>query len=426
MRIAVWHNLPSGGGKRALYDHVAYLVSKGHYVESWCPPSADQTFLPLSHLVTEHVVPLDAVVPSRRLTLQQLASDTSEAVRAMDHHCLACAREIAKGNFDVLYANSCSSFRVTSIGRQVNLPKVLYLQEPYRWLYEALPDPPWAANSRPAHWWFYASRLRAEVDRSITMRLRAVQLREEVRNAAAFDVILCNSFFSRESILRAYGINSRVCYLGVDTETFRLDVPSATRGNFFLTVGALVAEKNSDFLIRSLGLRADRSWPLVWVANFVDTKIRARALQLADDLGVQLDLRVAVDDRMLIDLYKTAGLFLYAPRLEPFGFAPLEAAACGLPAVAVAEAGVRETVVHGQSGVLVGADLAEFAAAIDAVLSTPVQVSTLGSRARSFVEERWSLRAAGRRLEEILIDMATSARSSDPLAVPAPSNPNTH
>jgi len=35
MKIAVWHNLPSGGGKRALYHHVRGLVERGHRVESW-------------------------------------------------------------------------------------------------------------------------------------------------------------------------------------------------------------------------------------------------------------------------------------------------------------------------------------------------------------------------------------------------------
>ena len=37
MRIAVWHNLLSGGAKRALHDHVRGLVMRGHHVESWSP-----------------------------------------------------------------------------------------------------------------------------------------------------------------------------------------------------------------------------------------------------------------------------------------------------------------------------------------------------------------------------------------------------
>jgi hypothetical protein len=58
MKIAVWHNLPSGGGKRALYYHVKGLVERGHTVESWCPSTAAQSYLPLSELITEHIIPL--------------------------------------------------------------------------------------------------------------------------------------------------------------------------------------------------------------------------------------------------------------------------------------------------------------------------------------------------------------------------------
>ena len=58
MRIAVWHNLNSGGGKRALYYHVKGLVERGHYVVSYCPDTVDQDFLPLSDLVEERVFPL--------------------------------------------------------------------------------------------------------------------------------------------------------------------------------------------------------------------------------------------------------------------------------------------------------------------------------------------------------------------------------
>ena len=61
MRIAVWHNLPSGGAKRALHDQVRGLVGRGHVVESWCPPTADQEFLSIGQLVPEHVVPLEMI-----------------------------------------------------------------------------------------------------------------------------------------------------------------------------------------------------------------------------------------------------------------------------------------------------------------------------------------------------------------------------
>jgi glycosyltransferase involved in cell wall biosynthesis len=40
-------------------------------------------------------------------------------------------------------------------------------------------------------------------------------------------------------------------------------------------------------------------------------------------------------------------MMLNAPGLELFGLAPLEANACGMPVVAVVEAGIRETITDG-------------------------------------------------------------------------------
>ena len=51
LKIAVFHNLPSGGAKRALYDHVKYLASSGHEVDVFVPETANESFLPLAGIV---------------------------------------------------------------------------------------------------------------------------------------------------------------------------------------------------------------------------------------------------------------------------------------------------------------------------------------------------------------------------------------
>jgi hypothetical protein len=40
VRIAVFHNLPSGGGKRALCNLVKHLVRVGHHVDVYVPSTA--------------------------------------------------------------------------------------------------------------------------------------------------------------------------------------------------------------------------------------------------------------------------------------------------------------------------------------------------------------------------------------------------
>src|SRR5258705_6351165 len=68
-------------------------------------------------------------------------------------------------------------------------------------------------------------------------------------------------------------------------------------------------------------------------------------LELAETVGVDLQIRMIVPDEELVEILNRAALLLYTPSLEPFGFAPLEANACATPVVAGCEGGVRGTVV---------------------------------------------------------------------------------
>nr|WP_243687281.1 hypothetical protein [Methanobacterium formicicum] len=46
MKIAVFHNLPTGGAKRALYNSVEFL-SRDHQVDVFVPSLADEDYLSL-------------------------------------------------------------------------------------------------------------------------------------------------------------------------------------------------------------------------------------------------------------------------------------------------------------------------------------------------------------------------------------------
>src|SRR5581483_9311683 len=86
--------------------------------------------------------------------------------------------------------------------------------------------------------------------------------------------------------------------------------------------------------------------------------------RLANACSVEFEPRTRVSDEEIVDLLNRAMMMAYAPRLEPFGLAPLEANACGLPVIGVAEGGVRETVVDGVTGLHVEHDPGAVAAAI--------------------------------------------------------------
>lgn len=382
MRIAVWHNLPSGGGMRAMFDHVRGLVARGHAVEVWCPPTADRDFLPLGDLVKEHVIPLGPpeALPLRMINRSGFRSNVYGRLRSLDVHCQMVAREIGD-RFDVLFAGSSRAFRVASIGRHIAIPSVLYLPEPYRRLYEAQPGLAWVEDG-----W----ALRRGWRRVAT---------EERRNAAAFDRVLVNSLFSRESLLRTYGLDAEVCYLGVDTDRF---CPGGEPGSHLIGVGAIAPNKNIEFVLRALGRVVPVRPRLIWVGNVAKPAYLEQLSEVARAEGVEFEARIGISDEMLIDLLQTALAMVYAPRLEPFGFAPLEANACGTPVVAVAEGGVRETVRDGRTGLLRSHDENDFADALQQLIADDDLRRTLGLGGRSWAEEFWSLDAAVGRLEGVL------------------------
>ena len=137
----------------------------------------------------------------------------------------------------------------------------------------------------------------------------------------------------------------------------------------------------------------------MWAANIVDKGYAAMLNELARDVGVTLDLRPKVSDQELLELLRTAGLFLCAPRLEPFGLAPLEASACGLARPSgAAQAGTRESIIEGQNGFLTAPDEASFAHKIDEALADKGRLQEMGRQAREIVEQKWCTAARGGRV----------------------------
>jgi glycosyltransferase involved in cell wall biosynthesis len=409
MNIAVWHNLPSGGGKRALYHHVNGLVERGHSVECWCPSSADRLYLPLADFAPEHVIPLHRPDSTRGLALRA-ASYHLDALRLRRQSRKAAqqfAREVA-GRFDVVFANSCHFYGASSVTPYVSAPCVMYLQEPFRPLYEANPAIPWVWVDVPKGGEKWLARTARSLVTAAKLPVLQLRAREEWRNAHAADRILVNSRYSRESVLRTYGLDARVCYLGVDTEVFRPLLHERER--FVVGLGAMRAEKRVHLAIQALARLSAPRPPLVWIANTVHAAYLAEMRRLASESGVDLQLRAQVSDAEVVDLLNRAAVMLYTSRLEPFGLAALEAGACGAAVVAVAEGGVRETIQDGVNGLLVDAEPDPIARAVGTLLFDPALAEELGKNAARHVREEWSVEKSVERLETQLFEAVAAGK----------------
>ena len=410
MRIAVWHNFPSGGGKRALYDHVRGLLARGHELECWAPDTADRDFMPLSKIVPEHVFPSASNGMRRYRVGRKLARHYYEELSrlsACEGASRACAKTIDEGEFDILFASASASPFMPNIVRHLRTPKVLYLQEPSRYLYEASPELPWVATASEnldQAGLFGWRRLIHDYPRLQTLRLQAKQ---EWLNAQACDRLLVNSYFSRENVSRAYGVDAHVCYLGVDINVFRN--LHMQRERFIVGIGAIQPRKRIDLAVRAIALLPEPRPTLIWIANAFDANYRTEVSALATALNVDLQFKETISDNELVETLNQASLMVYTSRLEPFGLAPLEANACGLPVVAVAEGGVRETIAHEVNGLLVDADPEAIAAGIDRLLNQPALARNMGESAAELARQKWSLDRAIDRLVTFLLAAARKA-----------------
>jgi glycosyltransferase involved in cell wall biosynthesis len=224
-------------------------------------------------------------------------------------------------------------------------------------------------------------------------------------------LVLANSCFAWTAIQRVYDVEAKVCYHGVDADLFRPQ--ELSRNGSVLSVGALTSVKGFDFVIGGLAtIPAERQPRLILVSNYQDPCERAYLEHLAREREVGVVFHTMVDEQQLVKLYNQAVLTVYAPIREPFGMVPLESMACGTPVVGVREGGVRETVVDGQTGILVDRDPEEFGRAVRTLLEDEELAERYGFQGRGHVVEKWTWEQAVQRLERHLSSVAARATES--------------
>ena len=105
---------------------------------------------------------------------------------------------------------------------------------------------------------------------------------------------------------------------------------------------------------------------------------------------------------------KELDILVNCSRAESFGVVICEASATGLPVIATDVGGVRETLLDGQTGILVPKDDAE--ALADAMLklaSDPALRQRMGSAGRAFICQRYQWEQCVDKMEAALASAAS-------------------
>ena len=207
--------------------------------------------------------------------------------------------------------------------------------------------------------------------------------------------------------LKAMGIDTgkvSIAPCGVDLGFFSADGPAADRKrrHRILSVGRLVPRKGVDLVIQALPhLRAagfdDVELLIVGGGGdscvlHADPEVR-RLLGLAAELGVSdhVTLQGQVSRGEMPGIFRSADAVVCAPWYEPFGIVPLEAMACGVPVVAAAVGGLRDTVLDHTTGLHVPPrDPEAIASALAMLLGNPPLRAELGQSGQQRARSRYS------------------------------------
>ena len=182
------------------------------------------------------------------------------------------------------------------------------------------------------------------------------------------------------------GVDSTVVYPPCDTRRYRW----LEAGDYYLSLARCEPAKRVDQVIKAFVARPGDT--LVVASAGSELK---RLKTLAQD-AANIHFTGWLDPGALQELLGRAIATIYVPRDEDFGLAPVESMAAGKPVIGVAEGGLLETVVDGETGILIEASESGMAEAIgkavDQLAATPAMDwrAACEVRAQLYSAERFS------------------------------------
>lgn len=161
------------------------------------------------------------------------------------------------------------------------------------------------------------------------------------------DHFISNSDYIGRRIKKVYGRESTTIYPNVAVEDFEL---VTEKENYYFSCSRFVPYKKMDLIVRAFAGMPDKR--LIVIGDGPDFK---KTKTIAAD-NVTLMGEQPFD--VLKKYMSKAKAFVFAAE-EDFGIVPVEAQACGTPVIAYGKGGIRETVLHGITGVLYNEQSAE-------------------------------------------------------------------
>ena len=183
------------------------------------------------------------------------------------------------------------------------------------------------------------------------------------------DAVVAVSQETKADVLRLFDVDEKkvhIIYNGIDPDEYQVsgdaDATCAAHGvdphrPFVLFVGRIARQKGIIHLVNAIKY-FDPGFQVVLCAGAPDTPEIAAEMQAAVTVARRerdgiVWIEKMLDKPSVIRLYGKAAVFCCPSIYEPFGIINLEAMACETAVVASAVGGIKEVVVHGETGFLV-------------------------------------------------------------------------
>jgi phosphatidylinositol alpha-1,6-mannosyltransferase len=236
------------------------------------------------------------------------------------------------------------------------------------------------------------------------------------------DVVTFISHYTRSRFAAAFGPTAALERLAPGVDTDRFEPNSVTRAEMrvryglgdrpvVVCVSRLVPRKGQDMLIRALpAIRQRVSGAALVIVGSGPHRDDLDRLARGFGVAEHVVFTGAVPSAELPAHHAMADVFAMPCRtrgsgldVEGFGIVYLEASATGVPVVAGNSGGAPESVVDGETGLVVdGWDVGAIAAAVGDLLADPARAAAMGKAGREWAVEDWQWRTKAARLSELL------------------------
>lgn len=365
MKIAIFHELPTGGARIAV-NEIAKRLKKKHTVDLYYVDKK-RTVEEESYYTSAHFYKFIPKFWKGNNWKIRLYKDTIELYRIYILH-KKIAINIRKKQYDILFVNASQFIESPFILRFPNTKKVFYLHDPHdRSLYEE-------THAQKENLDFFR-----QTYEKINRFIRKILDKQNLNGA---DYFLANSRFTQKMFQKTYGKQSIVAYLGVDTNFFTQKTVQKIYDLLYIGSRELV----DDFSLLEEALLLIKKQPSLKTIFFENVWFSAAQLR---------------------DLYRKSKIVLCLAKNEPFGLIPLEAMACGTPIIAVNEGGYKESVVDGKTGYLVPRNAAVLAKKISLLLPQESIRQEMAKQSYEQMIKQWNWDKRVAEMEKILLQLGS-------------------